>query len=139
MEKFEWLRSSEQFFYKILYPKILHCCEAPRSMISNYFDKKQVLKGTFGEIWRIQIQMYPQTSFNPKYGAFNLKTRRGSPVDDKPSTDKLNHFVRKKKKKKNDTWHVTRDTWHVTRDTWHVTCDTWYVWGGEHSLKISAL
>ena len=34
-----------------------------------------------------------------------------------------------------DTWHVT---WHVTRDTWHVTHDTWHVWGGEHSLKISA-
>ena len=28
--------------------------------------------------------------------------------------------------------------WHVTRDTWHVTRDTWQVWGGEHSLKISA-
>ena len=31
-----------------------------------------------------------------------------------------------------------RDTWHVTRDTWHATCDTSHVWGGEHSLKISA-
>ena len=27
------------------------------------------------------------------------KTRRGSPVDDRPSTDKLHHFVQKKKKK----------------------------------------
>ena len=30
---------------------------------------------------------------------FKKKTRRGSPVDDRPSTDKLHHFVKKKKKK----------------------------------------
>ena len=30
---------------------------------------------------------------------FPLKTRRGSPVDDRPATDKLHHFVRKKNKK----------------------------------------
>ena len=30
----------------------------------------------------------------------SIKTRRGSPVDDSPSTDKLHHFVRKLKKKK---------------------------------------
>ena len=42
-------------------------------MLSNYFGKKQqVLRGTFGEIWRIQTQMYPQTSIEPKYGGFNL-------------------------------------------------------------------
>ena len=35
-------------------------------------------------------------------------------------------------------WHVTCDTWHVKHDTWHVTRDTWHVWGGQHSLKISA-
>ena len=52
---------------------MLHCCEAPRSILSNYFGKKQVLRGTFREIWRIQIQIYPQTSLEPKYGAFNLK------------------------------------------------------------------
>ena len=39
---------------------MIHCYEAPRSMLSNYFDKKQVLRGTFGEIWRIQIQFYPK-------------------------------------------------------------------------------
>ena len=37
-----------------------------------------------------------------------------------------------------DTSHVTRETWHVTHDTWQVTHDMWHVWGGEHSLKISA-
>ena len=53
------------------------------------------------------------------------------PVDNRPFTTKLHHFVQKKTKKKWDMWHVTRDMWHVTRDTWHI-------WGGEHSLKISA-
>ena len=71
------------------------------------------------------------------------------PVDNRPSPDKLHHFVwRKKEKRKEkmtcDTWHVIRDTWHVTRDMWHVThlggwtfsqnfsslahivCDLWY-------------
>ena len=52
------------------------------------------------------------------------KTRRGSPVDDRPSTDKLHNFVQKKKRRK---WHVTCDIWHVTRDMWHVTCDMWHV------------
>ena len=52
-----------------------HCCEAPRSMMSKYFGKIQVLRDNFGEIWRIQIQMYPQTSIEPKYGAFNLKNK----------------------------------------------------------------
>ena len=34
------------------------------------------------------------------------------PVDNRPSTDELHHFVRKKEK----MWHVTRDMWHVTHD-----------------------
>ena len=51
---------------------MLHCCEAPRSMLSNYFCTKQVLRGTFGEIWRIQIQIYPKTYVELKYGAFYL-------------------------------------------------------------------
>ena len=48
------------------------------------------------------------------------------PVDNRPSTNNLHHFV-KKKKMTCDTWHVTRDKWHVTRDTWHITHDTWHV------------
>ena len=54
------------------------------------------------------------------------------PVDNRPSTDKLHHFVQK---------NVTHDMWHITRDTWYVTCDMLHVTrlgGGEHSLKISA-
>ena len=61
--------------------------------------------------------------FNKLYGV--------GPVDNRPSTDKLHHFVKKEKKKKLhvtcDTWHVTHDMWHVTRDTWHVTHDTQHV------------
>ena len=69
------LSSSEKFFKKTLHPKMTHCCEAPRSMLSYYFSIKKVLKGAFGEIWLIQIQMYHQTSIEPKYGAFNLKNK----------------------------------------------------------------
>ena len=46
------------------------CSEAPKPMLSNYFCVTQVLKGNFWEIWRIQIQIYTQTSIEPKYGAF---------------------------------------------------------------------
>ena len=52
-----------------------HCCEAPRSMLSNYFDRIQVLRDNFGDTWRIQIQMYPQNSIEPKYGEFYLKNK----------------------------------------------------------------
>ena len=65
------------------------------------------------------------------------------PVDNRPSTNKLHHFVQKKEEEKVTChmWHMTCDTWHVTSDMWHVTCDTWNVTclgGGEHSLKMSA-
>ena len=36
------------------------------------------------------------------------------PVDSRPSTNKLHHFVQKKNIY---IWHVTCDMWHVTRDT----------------------
>ena len=49
-----------------------YCCEAPRSMLSNYFCKIQVLRDHFGEIWRIKIQIYPQTYIEPEYGEFYL-------------------------------------------------------------------
>ena len=48
------------YLNKTLHPRMIHCCEAPRSMLSNYFYKKQILRGTIGEIWRKQIQMYPK-------------------------------------------------------------------------------
>ena len=52
---------------------MIHCCEAPRSMLSNYFCKKQVLRGTYGEIRRIQIQIDFKTYVELKYGACYLK------------------------------------------------------------------
>ena len=39
-------------------------------MLSNYSCKNQVLRGSFGEICRIQSQMYPKTYVELKYGAF---------------------------------------------------------------------
>ena len=53
------------------------------------------------------------------------------PIDNRPSTDKLIHFVQKKKKKEKKL-HVTRDMWNVTRDMWHVTHDTF---GGVNILS----
>ena len=38
------------------------------------------------------------------------------PVDNRPSTNKLHHFVLKNKNETCDKWHVTCDTWHVTWD-----------------------
>ena len=64
-----------------------------------------------------------------------IKTRRGSPVKNRPFTDYLNKFVRIKKIKKKKI--MTRDMWHVTHDMWHVTRDRWHTWVGEHCLKIS--
>ena len=58
---------------KTLHPKMIHCCEAP--ILSNYFCKNQVLRGTFGEIWRIQIQIYPKTYVELKYGACYLNNK----------------------------------------------------------------
>ena len=50
-----------------------HCFEEHRSMLSNYFYKKQVLKGIFGGIWCIQIQFYPNPYVELKYGGCILK------------------------------------------------------------------
>ena len=44
------------------------------------------------------------------------------PIDNRPSTDKLQRFVREKKKKKK-LWHVKCHTLHVTYDMWHMTRD----------------
>ena len=45
------------------------------------------------------------------------------PVDNRPSTDKLQQFVRKKE---NKWWHATCDTWPVTCDTCHLTQRWWW-------------
>ena len=47
------------------------------------------------------------------------------PVGNRPSTDKLHHFVQKRRRRKNcGMWLMTFDTWNVTLDMWHMTCDT---------------
>ena len=43
------------------------------------------------------------------------------PVDNRPSTDKFEHFVHTKKNVTCDMWHVTCGTWHMTHDMWHMT------------------
>ena len=40
----------------------------------NHQDKKG-LEGIFWKIWRIQVQIYPKTYIEPKYGAFYLKNK----------------------------------------------------------------
>ena len=65
-----------------------------------------------------------------------LKLDGVGPVDNRPSTDKLQHFV-KKKKKKSGIWHMTCDARHVTCDTWHVTCDM--LWGWTFSQNFCSL
>ena len=74
-------------------------------------------------------------------------------MDNRPSTDGLHLFIKKREKKlhlTHGTWHVTPDTWnlrhdmwhvthsHVTWDTWHVTREMWHMVAAERSLKISA-
>ena len=60
---------------KSLHLKMIHCCEAPRSRLSSYFCKKQVLRGTLEKIWRIQIQMYPKKYVEVKYGERYFKNK----------------------------------------------------------------
>ena len=47
---------------------------------------------------------------------FKKKLDGVGPVDNRPSNDKLQHFV-PPPRKNCDMWHVTRDTWQVTHDT----------------------
>ena len=73
------------------------------------------------------------------FSTFRNKRKRGQhiildgvgPVDNRPPPISFTTLSKKERKRKRDTLHVTHDTWHNTRDTWHI-------WGGEHSLKISA-
>ena len=67
-------------------------------MLSNYFGKIQVLRDKLGEVWRIQIQVYPQTSIEPKYGDFNLKNKVSAHglVYEKHQIDNENMLVKSK-------------------------------------------
>ena len=54
-------------------------------------------KNTVGAV-KLAKKIYPSLSAYPNEGA--ARTRRGGPVDNRPSTDKLHHFVRIRKNKK---------------------------------------
>ena len=60
-----------------------------------------------------------------------LKLDGSGPIDNRPYTDKLYHFVapppKKTKQKQNNIWYMTCDMWYVTCDLWHVKCDTWHM------------
>ena len=80
----------------------------------------------------IDTQTHRQTDtsilwIDPALGPGRLKLDGVGPVDNRPSTDKLHHFVKKNKTKKHGMWHMTCDTWHVARDMWHVTRDMWHM------------
>ena len=70
--------------------------------------------------------MYSNVSVPWQEEGSTAKLDRVGPVDNKPSTEKLHHFVWEKC----DTWHVTCDTWHVTCDMWGMTHDMWNVTHG---------
>ena len=46
----------------------------PKRLQNSVFCTKKYRgqKSTFWNIWRKQVQMYPQTSIEPKHGVFNL-------------------------------------------------------------------
>ena len=71
-----------------------------------------------------------------EYNNFTKKLDGVDSVDNRPSTNKLHHFVPPPKKKK---CHLTPDTWHKTHDTWHMTHDMWHTVGSEHCFKIWVL
>ena len=55
-----------------------------------------------------KIQMVFRKKDNKNYVKYKLDGI--GPVDNRPSTKKLHHFVQEKKKKKNcDMWHMTCD------------------------------
>ena len=65
---------------KTVHPKGPHCCEALKLMHSNYFCTTEFIRGTFWQMWCIQIQIYTQNSIEPKYGAFDLKNKVSVPL-----------------------------------------------------------
>ena len=73
-----------------------------------------------------------------KFSNLSLKLDGVGLVDNRPSTNKLHHFVPPKKMAR-DTWQVTHDMWHVTRDTWHVTCDIFGGWTFSQHFSSLAL
>ena len=75
---------------------------------------------SWGWVVSLVCNFFPQDSI-PDWSVYKLNGV--GPVDNRPSTNLLHHFVKKNKKKTDRT----PDTKHVTPDTWHLTCETWHV------------
>ena len=54
---------------------MIHCCEAPRSMLSNYFGKKKTTPSYFWGNLAHTNPNVPLNLFEPKDIAFNLKNK----------------------------------------------------------------
>ena len=128
------------FFLELWSPKVIFfcnvsfinwviqvCLETHFGYVSNKFWLWKALKKTVEYVIMI-IPRRNRVEEAISMWSLILKLDGVGSVDNRPSTNNLHHFVRKKKKKNVtcDVWHVTCDTWHVTRDmtrdTWHVTC-----------------
>ena len=104
-------------FFLVLY------MESPYFLIY-LFSSSPFISPTFP----VQGQHLKSSVRKAKHPAVAKKLDRVGPVDNRPSTDKLHHFVKKKKRKKRKKMsHVTHDTWYMTHDTWHMTCNLWHV------------
>ena len=66
-------------------------------------------KQSHSEIYSYSLYIF---NIRIRYSLILWKLDGVGPVKNRPSTNKLHHFVQK-----HDTWHVTRDICHVTRDT----------------------
>ena len=93
-----------------------------------WFKRQLFYEGN--QVWHFKCPPFPPFLFSARLfpSFFSLKLDGVGPIYNRPSTNKLHHFIQKK-------WHYM---WHLTRDMWHVTHETRLVWWGEHSLKISA-
>ena len=69
------IRQFRIIIQKTLHTKSTHCCEAPKSTLSNYLCTKQVPRGTFWKIQSIQMQIYFQNLIKPKYDAYYLTNK----------------------------------------------------------------
>ena len=90
-------------------------------------------------VGRILFWILPRVCYGSQgvIGLFDLKQDGVGPVDNRPSTNKLNHFV--PKNVPCYLWHVTHDMLHMTCDMLHVACNMWhmtcYTWCGVNILS----
>ena len=119
--------------HKTLNPKMIHCCEVLITMLSNYFFTTQVFRGTFGQMWCIQISIYTQTSNEPKYGEFYLKNEVSVPLQSwlvqlswrvTPTWFIRQYFPSKSSKHHNSiiVWAIALKFWENVYPTQYVMC-----------------